>query len=116
MDDSFFTGYRKTTLRPQEVLLSVEIPLSKKVETCHRSGSSTSGRISNVSVCLLQSQFVSAYKQSPRREDDISIVTAAMSVTFTPGSDVVEDLRLSYGGMAATTVLAKKTANRLLGR
>ncbi|XP_073318733.1 xanthine dehydrogenase/oxidase isoform X2 [Pagrus major] len=92
MDDSFFTGYRKTTLRPQEVLLSIEIPHSKK------------------------SQFVSAYKQSPRREDDISIVTAAMSVTFTPGSDVVEDLRLSYGGMAATTVLAKKTANRLLGR
>ncbi|KAM8722350.1 xanthine dehydrogenase/oxidase [Acanthopagrus schlegelii] len=92
MDDSFFTGYRKTTLRPQEVLLSIEIPHSKK------------------------SQFVSAYKQSPRREDDISVVTAAMSVTFTPGSDVVEDLRLSYGGMAATTVLAKKTANRLLGR
>ena len=39
-----------------------------------------------------------------------------MSVIFTRGSDVVEDLRLSYGGMAATTVLAKKTANRLLGR
>ncbi|XP_070786572.1 xanthine dehydrogenase/oxidase isoform X1 [Enoplosus armatus] len=92
MDDSFFTGYRKTTLRPQEVLLSVEIPYSKKT------------------------QFVSAFKQSPRREDDISIVTAAMSVTFTPGTNVVEDLRLSYGGMAATTVLAKKTANGLLGR
>ncbi|XP_035533646.1 xanthine dehydrogenase/oxidase isoform X1 [Morone saxatilis] len=92
MDDSFFTGYRKTTLRPQEVLLSVEIPYSKK------------------------NQFVSAFKQSPRREDDISIVTAAMSVTITPGTDVVEDLILSYGGMAATTVLAKKTASRLLGR
>uniref|UniRef100_A0A8C4EZG5 Xanthine dehydrogenase/oxidase n=1 Tax=Dicentrarchus labrax TaxID=13489 RepID=A0A8C4EZG5_DICLA len=92
MDDSFFTGYRKTTLRPQEVLLSIEIPYSKK------------------------NQFVSAFKQSPRREDDISIVTAAMSVTITPGTDVVEDLGLSYGGMAATTVLAKKTASRLLGR
>ncbi|XP_038551164.1 xanthine dehydrogenase/oxidase-like, partial [Micropterus salmoides] len=92
MDDSFFTGYRKTILRPQEILLSIEIPYSKKT------------------------QFVSAFKQSPRREDDISIVTAAMSVTFIPGTDVVEDLRMSYGGMAATTVLAKKTANRLLGR
>lgn len=39
-----------------------------------------------------------------------------MSVTFAPGTDFVEALRLSYGGMAATTVLAKKTANRLLGR
>uniref|UniRef100_A0A3Q3EUS2 Xanthine dehydrogenase n=1 Tax=Labrus bergylta TaxID=56723 RepID=A0A3Q3EUS2_9LABR len=92
MDDGFFTGYRKTVLRPQEILLSIEIPYSKKF------------------------QLVSAFKQSPRREDDISIVTAAMSVTFTPGTDVVEDLRLSYGGMAATTVLAKKTANGLLGR
>nr|XP_046237719.1 xanthine dehydrogenase/oxidase isoform X2 [Scatophagus argus] len=92
MDDRFFTGYRKTTVRPQEVLLSIEIPYSKK------------------------NQFVSAYKQSPRREDDISTVTAAMSVTFTPGTDVVEDLRLSYGGMAATTVLAKQTAKRLQGR
>ncbi|XP_042338514.1 xanthine dehydrogenase/oxidase-like, partial [Plectropomus leopardus] len=92
MDDDFFTGYRKTTLHPQEVLMSIQIPYSKK------------------------SQFVSAFKQSPRREDDISIVTAAMSVTFAPGTAIVQDLRLSYGGMAATTVLAKKTAHRLLGR
>lgn len=69
-----------------------------------------------VDVLFLQTQFISVFKQSPRREDDISIVTAAMSVTFTPGTDVVEDLKLSYGGMAPTTVLAKKTANKLLGR
>uniref|UniRef100_A0A0S7KNJ6 XDH n=1 Tax=Poeciliopsis prolifica TaxID=188132 RepID=A0A0S7KNJ6_9TELE len=92
MDDSFFTGYRKTTVRPQEILLSILIPYSKKC------------------------QFVSAFKQSPRREDDISIVTAAMSAMFSPGTDIVKDLRLSYGGMAPVTVLAKKTANRLLGR
>ncbi|XP_076022009.1 xanthine dehydrogenase/oxidase [Genypterus blacodes] len=92
MDDHFFTGYRKTALSSQEILVSVEIPYSKKA------------------------QFFSAFKQSPRREDDISIVTAAMNVTFTPGTDMVEDLRLSYGGMAATTVLAKRTADSLLGR
>ncbi|KAM3585325.1 uncharacterized protein V6R79_014495 [Siganus canaliculatus] len=92
MDDGFFTGYRRTTVRPQEVLLSVQVPYSR------------------------QTQFVSAFKQSPRREDDISTVTAAMSVTFSPGTDAVEELRLSYGGMAPTTVLAKKTAERLLGR
>lgn len=63
-----------------------------------------------------QGQFVSAFKQSPRREDDISTVTAAMSVAFSPGSDIVEDLKLSYGGMAATTVMAAKTAARLVGR
>ncbi|XP_062236272.1 xanthine dehydrogenase/oxidase [Platichthys flesus] len=92
MDDGFFTGYRRTIVRPQEVLVSVEIPYSQRT------------------------QFVSAFKQSPRREDDISVVTAAMSVTFTPGTHVVQDLKLSYGGMAATTVLAVKTANRLVGR
>ncbi|KAK5621327.1 hypothetical protein CRENBAI_009936 [Crenichthys baileyi] len=92
MDDSFFTGYRKTAAQPQEILLSIHIPYSKK------------------------NQFISAFKQSPRREDDISIVTAAMSVIFSPGTDIVKDLRLSYGGMAPVTVLAKKTANRLLGR
>ncbi|MED6259817.1 hypothetical protein ATANTOWER_000009 [Ataeniobius toweri] len=92
MDDRFFTGYRKTAAQPQEILLSIHIPYSKK------------------------SQFISAFKQSPRREDDISIVTAAMSVIFYPGTDIVKDLRLSYGGMAPVTVLATKTANRLLGR
>ncbi|XP_034722450.1 xanthine dehydrogenase/oxidase-like [Etheostoma cragini] len=92
MDDGFFRGYRKTSVRPQEVLLSIEIPYSKKT------------------------QFVSAFKQSPRREDDISTVTAAMSVTFAPGTAVVEDVRLSYGGMAPVTTLARTTAQRLLGR
>uniref|UniRef100_A0A8D0ANI5 Xanthine dehydrogenase n=1 Tax=Sander lucioperca TaxID=283035 RepID=A0A8D0ANI5_SANLU len=76
-------------------------------------------QIRNVAVSLpllTSTQFVSAFKQSPRREDDISTVTAAMSVTFAPGTAVVEDLRLSYGGMAAVTALAGKTAARLLGR
>jgi len=31
MDDKFFTGYRKTIVKPEEILLSVEIPCSKKV-------------------------------------------------------------------------------------
>ncbi|XP_034034746.1 xanthine dehydrogenase/oxidase [Thalassophryne amazonica] len=92
MDNTFFTGYRKTVVRPQEILFSIEIPYSKKA------------------------QFVSAFKQSPRREDDISIVTAAMSVSFHPGTNTVEDLKMSYGGMAATTVMATRTADALLGR
>nr|XP_057906870.1 xanthine dehydrogenase/oxidase [Doryrhamphus excisus] len=92
MDNGFFVGYRKTLLRPQEVLLSIQIPFSTR------------------------NQFVSAFKQSPRREDDISIVTAAMSVTFKAGTTTVEDMKLSYGGMAATTVLANNTAQKVLGR
>lgn len=130
MDDGFFTGYRRTALQPQQILLSIHIPYSKKVEAVLlmqllpvtfkplQPFPVTTSCVLSVSdfVFYLQTQFVSAYKQSPRREDDISIVTAAMSVTFTPGTDVVENLRLSFGGMAPTTVLAKKTANRLIGR
>ncbi|TNN56021.1 Xanthine dehydrogenase/oxidase [Liparis tanakae] len=92
MDASFFPAYRRTALRPQEVLVSVCVPFSRP------------------------SQFVSVFKQSPRREDDISIVTAAMSVTFAPGTDAVEELRLSYGGVAAVTTLASATGAALRGR
>ncbi|CAL8284972.1 unnamed protein product, partial [Gadus morhua 'NCC'] len=90
--DRFFLGYRRTAVQPHEILLSVLIPYSSKW------------------------QFVSAFKQSPRREDDISIVTTAMNVTFTPGTSVVKELKLSYGGMGPTTVLAETTASKLVGR
>lgn len=32
MDGSFFPGYRKTVLKPEEILLSIEIPYTKKVK------------------------------------------------------------------------------------
>lgn len=92
MDQNFFTGYRQTLVRPQEVLVSIEVPYSSEF------------------------QLVQAYKQSRRREDDISIVTAAMSVTFDPGTSSVQDLRLAFGGMGPTTILALKTGSRLQGR
>lgn len=116
MDNAFFTGYRKTAVRPQEILVSIEIPYSKKVDAAWTCCLETAESTTLIS-CLffVQYQFVSAFKQSPRREDDISIVTAAMSVTFGHGG-VVEDLKLSYGGMAPTTVMASRTAERLLGR
>ena len=31
MDETFFTGYRKTRLRPTEVLLSIDIPFTDQV-------------------------------------------------------------------------------------
>ncbi|KAJ8399470.1 hypothetical protein AAFF_G00411820 [Aldrovandia affinis] len=92
MDDKFFPGYRRTALKPEEILLSIEIPYTKK------------------------GQYFSAFKQSPRREDDIAIVTCGMNVVFEEHTDTVKDLRLSYGGMAPTTVLAKNTSKQLIGR
>nr|XP_055027656.1 xanthine dehydrogenase/oxidase isoform X1 [Misgurnus anguillicaudatus] len=92
MDDKFFPGYRKTVLRPDEILLSIEIPFTKK------------------------GQYFSAFKQSPRKEDDISIVTCGMNVCFQERSDIVQNIRISYGGMAPVTVLATATCNRLINR
>ncbi|KAJ8353447.1 hypothetical protein SKAU_G00210140 [Synaphobranchus kaupii] len=92
MDDKFFAGYRRTAMKPDEILLSIEIPYTRK------------------------GQYFSAFKQSPRREDDIAIVTCGMNVVFEEDTNTVKDLRLSYGGMAPTTVLAKNTSNQLIGR
>ncbi|KAG9467884.1 hypothetical protein GDO78_014101 [Eleutherodactylus coqui] len=92
MDENFFTGYRKTVLEPHEILLSVEIPYSKEHE------------------------YFSAYKQASRREDDIAIVTSGMKVVFQPDSHQLEEIKLSYGGMAPVTVMAKDTCAALVGR
>lgn len=92
IDDKFFTGYRKTALKPQEILLSVEIPYTR------------------------QGQYFSAFKQASRREDDIAIVNCGMSVLFKEGTNVVKELLVSYGGMAPTTVLARKTCGQLIDR
>lgn len=37
MDETFFTGYRRTILKPEEILLSVEIPFSRKVRSMVKS-------------------------------------------------------------------------------
>uniref|UniRef100_A0A8C1E900 xanthine dehydrogenase n=1 Tax=Cyprinus carpio carpio TaxID=630221 RepID=A0A8C1E900_CYPCA len=92
MDGKFFPGYRKTILKPEEILLSIEIPYTRK------------------------GQYFSAFKQSPRKEDDIAIVTCGMNVFFKEQSNIVQSIRISYGGMAPVTVLATATCNRLLNR
>jgi len=46
----------------------------------------------------------------------MAIVNAGMRVSFKEGSTVIKDIDLSYGGMAAFTVMATKTANQLKGR
>uniref|UniRef100_A0A8B9TWQ6 Xanthine dehydrogenase/oxidase n=1 Tax=Anas platyrhynchos TaxID=8839 RepID=A0A8B9TWQ6_ANAPL len=85
----FFMMLRQL-VKPEEILLSVEIPYSREGE------------------------YFSAFKQAYRREDDIAIVTCGMRVLFQAGTNRVEDVKLSYGGMAPTTVLALKTCKELI--
>uniref|UniRef100_A0A671Q7S7 Xanthine dehydrogenase/oxidase n=1 Tax=Sinocyclocheilus anshuiensis TaxID=1608454 RepID=A0A671Q7S7_9TELE len=63
-----------------------------------------------------EAEYFSAFKQSPRKEDDIAIVTCGMNVFFKEQSNIVQSIRISYGGMAPVTVLATATCNRLLNR
>lgn len=94
--DSFFLAYRKVDLRPNEILESVFIP-----------------------IVTSPYEFVLPFKQARRREDDISIVTSGLRFRLAPAAEgkyIVEDCAMAFGGMAPTTVLAKKTMAALIGQ
>ena len=91
IDETFFTGYRKTVIPNSSTLLSISIPHSP------------------------ENSFFRAYKQSKRKEDDIAIVNGAFFVEFEPNSTKVKHFRASYGGMAPTTKMATKTNSRAIG-
>ena len=87
----FFKGYRTTALPSTAVITRLSIPLCG------------------------QREFVRAYKQAKRKDDDIAIVNAAIKLRLSK-SDVVEDISMAYGGMGPTTVQAKKTMDYLQGK
>ena len=59
--------------------------------------------------------LVDAFKVSRRREMDISVVSAAFRIKLN-FHGFVEDARLAYGGVAATTVRARQTERALAGQ
>ena len=89
----FFTGYRKTVIRVDEVLEAVIVPRDP----------------ADLRV------LVDSYKVSKRREMDISIVAAGFRVVLDEGFRVVL-ARLAYGGVAATPLRATKTEQFLVGK
>lgn len=91
---NFFLNYRTVDLQPSELVECVEIPVLR--ETL---------------------EYVQAFKQARRREDDISIVTSGMRIrlAISKGAFVIEDVTLAFGGMSAVTVLAVETAKVMIG-
>ena len=69
---------------------------------------------------FLQDEYVFAFKQARRREDDIAIVNTGMRVLLDKRADSfswkIKDCSFSFGGMAPTTVMAVKTIKGLIGR
>jgi xanthine dehydrogenase/oxidase len=105
--DSFFLGYRKVDLKPDEVLVSVFLPFTRQYE------------------------YVKEFKQAHRRDDDIAIVNAGMRFKLkppTPSSSntisdsnattswTFEEVSIAYGGVAPLTISAPKTSAALVGQ
>ncbi|HYN66963.1 MAG TPA: FAD binding domain-containing protein [Ornithinibacter sp.] len=86
--DDYFTGYRRTVLRPGELIRAVRIPLP----------------LSGVTAF---------HKIAKRRFDDISSVAAGIALDVRDG--VVTKARIGLGGVAATPVRARATEAALEG-
>nr|XP_060621769.1 aldehyde oxidase 2-like [Anolis sagrei ordinatus] len=92
LNDGFLTNVPEDDLSPMEVIVSVFIPFSKDDE------------------------FISAFRQAERRKNALSVTNSSMKVLFQPGTDVIEDLAIFYGGISGTTVSAKNSCLELIGR
>lgn len=88
----FFKGYRVTALPSDAVIASLRIPVARK-----------------------EREFLRAYKQAKRKDDDIAIVNAALRVSLDKDHRI-ESVNLIYGGMAPTTVAAKEAMIHLIGK
>ncbi|XP_060840095.1 xanthine dehydrogenase isoform X2 [Rhopalosiphum padi] len=88
MDHTFFTGYRRNALHPDEVVIDLFIPFTQK------------------------NTFFKSIKQSRRKEDDIALVNAAFYVEIS--NNIVKDAELVFGGMSATAVIAQKTKSLII--
>lgn len=92
--EKFFLGYRKVDLEGGEILLSVFLPWTRRLE------------------------YVKEFKQAHRREDDIALVNAGMRVFLEERDEdlIVADASIVYGGVAALSKTASQTKEYLIGK
>ncbi|AOA62430.1 Putative xanthine dehydrogenase [Komagataella phaffii CBS 7435] len=91
LSDNFFTGYRQHKLDPESVITKIFIPETK------------------------DNEYISSFKQSKRKDDDIAIVSACLRVQLDDLGNVV-DSTLAYGGMAPMTTTSKNTESFIQGK
>jgi xanthine dehydrogenase small subunit len=85
----FYTGYRQTVLRPDELVTGVRVPLPRPGET------------------------FKLYKVSRRKDLDISSFGAA--VWMRRAGPVIEDVRIAYGGVGPMVLRMRRTEAALRG-
>lgn len=88
----FFKGYRTTALPPDAIIANLRISTSQQ-----------------------KGEYIRAYKQSKRKDDDIAIVNAALRVSLSPSNDVTS-VNLVFGGLAPMTVSARNAELFLAGK
>lgn len=88
----FFKAYRVTALPPDAIISSIRIPAFQE-----------------------KGEYMRAYKQAKRKDDDIAIVNAALRVHLDE-SNVVKNCSLVFGGMAPVTIGAKSAVAYLAGK
>jgi len=88
--DDFFTGYRRTVLEAGEFIERIDVPIPAAGE------------------------IFRCYKVSKRFDQDISAVCGAFRLRLVDG--IVRDLRIGFGGMAATPARARAVEDALIGR
>jgi xanthine dehydrogenase small subunit len=88
--DDFFTGYRRTVLARGEFIERIDVPLPEPGE------------------------MFRCYKVSKRFDQDISAVCAAFRLRLRDG--IVSDIRIGFGGMAATPARPTAVETFLTGR
>jgi len=86
----YYTGYKKTVQKPDELIARVIIPLPKAGET------------------------LKLYKISRRKDLDISAFTAAIWMRHRGNS--IDDVRIVYGGVAANILRLRQTEDFLRGQ
>ncbi|CAG8618143.1 10822_t:CDS:10 [Funneliformis mosseae] len=89
--NEFWTGYRQNTCTSTEIITKIFIPLSHK------------------------RQFVRAYKQSKRRDDDIAIVNAGLMIQL-DDENYVRDVGFGFGGMKSVSVRTPLSEEWLIGK
>ncbi|PYH45286.1 putative xanthine dehydrogenase HxA [Aspergillus saccharolyticus JOP 1030-1] len=90
--DQFFKGYRTTALPQNAIIAALRIPLAAE-----------------------EGEYIRAYKQSKRKDDDIAIVNAALRVSLSD-SHTVKNVNLVFGGLAPMTVSARNAEAFLVGK
>lgn len=56
------------------------------------------------------------FRQAESQKNAFSIVNSAVRVLFRPGTDTIVDLSILYGGIGSTTINARKSCKKLIGR